>query len=144
MEVNNAAKTPHDIGVCMNVDTEDTPIEAYELVTSVKSLSPTGHELGEGLYRVPVHITNEQHTVYVGDNHTRMFDADSLPDFMKHKLAMITVSSQGELFPDSRVTKLRLFETRHGDLERIGWRASPHYYIVVMTYDELKSLKGDR
>lgn len=126
----------------MNVDTTDTPIDAYEFVTQVKSLSPVGHESGENLYRVPVHIENEQHTVYVGDNHTRMFDADSLPDFLKHKLAMIAVSSQGELFNDTQVTKLRLFETRHGDLERIGWRASPSYYIVVMTYDELNSLKG--
>jgi hypothetical protein len=32
--------------------------------------------------------------------------------------------------------------TRRGDFERIGWRASPSYYIVVMTYDELKSLRG--
>ena len=132
----------------MNVNIESTPIETYNFVMEVdgrvRSLSPTGHMLGEGLYRVPVQIENELHTVYVGDNHKRMFDADSLPDFIKHRLAMIAVSNQGELLPDISVTKLRLFETRQGHLECIGWRASPSFYIVVMTYDELESLKGGR
>ena len=142
MEQQNVTQTQNDNGRNMNVDTTDTPIDAYEFVMQVKSLSPVGHELGENLYRVPVHIENEQHTVYVGDNHTRIFDADTLPDFMKHKLAMIAVSNQGELFDDIQVTKLRLFVTRHGNLERIGWRASPSYYIVVMSMGELCSLTG--
>lgn len=142
MEWIDVTQTQNDNGRSMNVDTTDTPIDAYEFVMQVRSLSPVGHELGENLYRVPVHIENEQHTVYVGDNHTRIFDADTLPDFLKHKLAMIAVSNQGELFDDVQVTKLRLFVPRHGDLECIGWRASPSYYIVVMTYDELNSLKG--
>jgi hypothetical protein len=134
----------------MNVDTEDTPIEVYTYVMDhitrevVHSLSPMGHELGEGLYRVPVQIKNEQHTVYVGDNHKRMFDADSLPDFLKHKLAMIAVSGQGELLNDEVLTRLHLFATKRGDLECIGWRATNTFYVVVMTDDELESLKGMR
>lgn len=134
----------------MNVDTEDTPIEIYtfikDIIGRVNSLSPMGHEFGEGLYRVPVQIENERHTVYVGDNHKRMFDADSLPDFLKHKLAMITVSGQGETLrvTDDLLTRLILFTTKKGDLECIGWRASPTFYIVVMTDDELESLKGGR
>lgn len=132
----------------MNVDTEDTPIEEYKWIFEpdgqVKSLSPMGHELGEGLYRVPVQIVDEQHTVYVGDNHKRMFDADTLPDFMKHKLAMITVSGRGELLDERHLTRLRLFETKKGDLECIGWRVSSSFYIVIMTDGELESLKGSR
>jgi hypothetical protein len=132
----------------MNVDTEDTPIDIYTYVMEsgliVQSLSPMGHEFGDRLYRVPVQIENEQHTVYVGDNHTRMFDADSLPDFLKHKLAMITVSGQGELLSDRELTRLHLFATKLGDLECIGWRVSESFYVVVMTDDELESLKGNR
>lgn len=134
----------------MNVDTEDTPIDVYTYVKEdglvVQSLSPMGHEFGEGLYRVPVQIENERHTVYVGDNHRRMFDADSLPDFLKHKLAMITVSGQGEtlLVTDDLLTRLVLFTTKKGDLECIGWRASTTFYVVVMTDDELEFLKGTR
>jgi hypothetical protein len=132
----------------MNVDTEDTPIDVYTYVMEggrvVQSLSPMGHEFGSGLYRVPVQIVDEQHTVYVGDNHKRMFDADSLPDFLKHKLAMITVSDQGELLNEAHLTRLDLFMTKKGALECIGWRSSNSFYIVVMTDDELESLKGTR
>ena len=132
----------------MNVNTEDTPIDVYTYVMDhitkevIQSLAPVGHEFGKGLYRVPVQIKNEQHTVYVGDNHKRMFDADTLPDFMKHKLAMITVSDQGELLHDEILTQLHLFATKRGDLECIGWRVTPTFYIVVMTDTELSSLMG--
>jgi len=129
----------------MNVDTEDTPIDVYTYVIEdgrvIQSLAPVSHET-EGLYRVPVHIENELHTVYVGDNHTRMFDADTLPDFMKHKLAMITVRHRGELVQDKALSALNLFATRKGDLETVGWRASPSMYIVVMSMGELCSLTG--
>lgn len=129
----------------MNVDTELTPIEVYTYVIEdgrvVRNLAPVSHET-EGLYRVPVHIENELHTVYVGDNHTRMFDADTLPDFLKHKLAMITVSDNGELIQDKLLSPLSLFATRKGKLETIGWRASQSMYIVVMTLSELHSLTG--
>lgn len=129
----------------MNVDTELTPIEVYTYVIEdgrvVRNLAPVSHET-EGLYRVPVHIENELHTVYVGDNHTRMFDADTLPDFLKHKLAMITVSDNGELIQDKLLSPLSLFTTRKGKLETIGWRASQSMYIVVMTLSELHSLTG--
>lgn len=129
----------------MNVDTELTPIDVYTYVIEdgrvIQSLAPVSHET-EGLYRVPVHIENELHTVYVGDNHTRMFDADTLPDFMKHKLAMITVRHRGELVQDKALSALNLFATRKGDLETVGWRASPSMYIVVMDMGELCSLTG--
>lgn len=130
----------------MNVDTEDTPIDVYTYVMEhgliVQSLSPMGHEFGDRLYRVPVHIKDEQHTVYVGDNHKRMFDTDSLPDFLKHKLAMITVSGHGELLSDRELTRLHLFATKIGEFECIGWRVSESFYVVVMTNDELESLRG--
>lgn len=125
----------------MNVNTEDTPIDTYSFVVDLKSLAPVSHEIA-GLYRVPVKIENELHTVYVGDNHTRMFDADTLPDFMKHKLAMITVRHRGELVQDKSLSALNLFATREGDSQTIGWRASPSMYIVVMDRDELRSLTG--
>lgn len=129
----------------MNVDTEYTPIDVYTYVIEdgrvVQSLAPISHEI-EGLYRVPVHIDNQLHTVYVGDNHTRMFDADTLPDFMKHKLAMIAVTHEKDLVQDKLLSPLSLFAKRAGNLETVGWRASPSMYIVVMSMGELYSLTG--
>jgi hypothetical protein len=133
----------------MNVDTEDTPIDVYDYVFSnddvVKSLSPISHEFEEGLYRVPVRIEGDKHTIYVGDNHTRMFDADTLPAFIKHKLAMIIVSATPEslVSPNVLLTNLELFTTpKTGNLQTIGWRASETMYIVVMSEEELTSLIG--
>jgi len=125
----------------MNVDTEGTPIDAYRFINE-NNLSPVGLESDKEMYRVPVHIEKELHTVFVGDNHKRMFDANSLPDFLKHKLAMIIARNERPLTSDDLLTELTLFMTRRGDFEYIGWRASPSYYIVVMTYAELKSLTG--
>jgi hypothetical protein len=133
----------------MNVNTEDTPIDVYDYVFSnddvVRSLSPISHEFEEGLYRVPVRIEGEKHTIYVGDNHTRMFDADTLPAFIKHKLAMIIVSATPESVnkSDEFLSKLELFATpKTGNLQTVGWRASHTMYIVVMSEEELTSLIG--
>ena len=133
----------------MNVDTGDTPIDVYDYVFSndgvVKSLSPISHEFEEGLYRVPVRIEGDKHTIYVGDHHVRMFDADTLPAFIKHKLAMIIVSATPEslVSPNVLLTNLELFTTpKTGNLQTIGWRASETMYIVVMSEEELTSLIG--
>ena len=134
----------------MNVDTEDTPIETYTYVIEgngrvVKSLSPISHETEEGMYRVPVRVEGENHTIYVGDNHTRMFDSDTLPAFIKHKLAMIIVSATpaSVFFKDEFLSKLDLYATpKKGNLQTIGWRASETMYIVVMSEEELTSLIG--
>jgi hypothetical protein len=133
----------------MNVNTEDTPIDVYDYVFSnddvVRSLSPISHEFEEGLYRVPVRVEGEKHTIYVGDNHKRMFDADTLPAFIKHKLAMIIVSATPESLvrTDIQLTNLELYATpKAGSLQTVGWRASQSMYIVVMSEEELTSLIG--
>jgi hypothetical protein len=134
----------------MNVNTEDTPIDVYDYVFSnddvVRSLSPISHEFEEGLYRVPVRIEGEKHTIYVGDNHKRMFDAGTLPAFIKHKLAMIIVSATPESLvkPNVFLTNLELYNTpKTGNLQTVGWRASQSMYIVVMSEEELDSLRGN-
>ena len=132
----------------MNVDTEDTPLDTYDYVFNqngtVRSLSPVSHPIA-GLYRVPVRIEGDKHTIYVGDNHTRMFDGDTLPAFIKHKLAMIIVSATPEslIRTDAQLTNLELYAPRAGDLHLIGWRASQSMYVVVMTDEELESLRGN-
>lgn len=131
----------------MNIDTQDTPIEAYTFIFDLSgviiNLSPISHEFEEGLYRVPVRVEGENHTIYVGDNHTRMFDADTLPAFIKHKLAIIIVSFPAVYMRDAFLSKLDLYATpKSKDLQLVGWRASETMYIVVMSGDELSSLKG--
>lgn len=128
----------------MNLDTTHTPIDAYIYVASLRNLSPLSYDIPEPVkfYRVPVKIENGLHTVYVADDHVRMFDADTLPDFVRHKLAMIVVKDWGNLPDDNILSTLDLFAARDGDMHTIGWKASDSYYIVVMTTSELMSLRG--
>jgi hypothetical protein len=107
------------------------------------NITPIASEFGEGTYRVPVRIESEKHTVYVGDNHLRIFDADTLPAFLKHKLAMIIVTGSAQLLErDDLLTRLKLYQTR-GDMPNTGWQASPSMFIVILSNDELESLKGN-
>jgi hypothetical protein len=133
----------------MNVDTTNTPTEWNDFIfeRNYINIAPIGSEfddLGKGSYRVPVRIEGAKHTVFVGDEHLRIFDYDTLPTFIKHKLSMIIVSSNPEvLFMDTQLSRLELFKTQ-GDTPLIGWRASNTMYIVIMTDAELESLKGYR
>ena len=133
----------------MNVDTSDTPREWNDFIfeRNYINIAPIGSEfddLGRGLYRVPVRIESEKHTIFVGDNHLRIFDFDTLPVFIKHKLAMIIVSPTPEFLPsDESLSRLTLFQTQ-GETPMIGWKASSTMYIVIMTDAELESLKGYR
>lgn len=133
----------------MNVDTSDTPTVWNDFIfeRNYINIAPIGSEfddLGKGLYRVPVRIESEKHTVFVGDNHLRIFDHNTLPAFIKHKLAMIIVSPNPEFLPsDKSLSRLTLFQTQ-GETPMIGWQASDTMYIVIMTDAELESLKGYR
>jgi len=130
----------------MNVDTTDTPREWNDFIfeRNYINIAPIGGEFGEGVYRVPVRIEGAKHTIFVGDDHLRIFDYDTLPVFIKHKLSMIIVSANPEvLSTDTKLSRLDLFKTQ-GDTPTIGWRASNTMYIVIMTDAELESLKGYR
>ena len=114
-----------------------------ELNVNQLNVTPIASEFGEGMYRVPVRIESEKHTVFVGDNHLRIFDADTLPVFLKHKLAMIVVTGSAQLTQrDDLLTRLQLYQTR-GEMPDIGWQASPTMYVVILSNDELESLKGN-
>lgn len=130
----------------MIVDTEHTPIPSYDFIdaSTVNTLSPISHSEGVGLYRVPVSVVGEDHTIFVGDHHIRMFDSNTLPDFIKHKLAMI-IMVKNQL---GRESILRGMSRHHlysapddSDMKMIGWHAFKDMYIVIMTNDELESLK---
>jgi len=100
--------------------------------------SPIGHPDSSKLYRVPVQILDGVHTVYVGDKHKRIFDVNTLPDFIKHKLSMIIVTNDG----GQRWSLNALYDTPSNEFRIIGWRASDSMFCLVMTDEELYLLRG--
>jgi hypothetical protein len=102
-----------------------------------------------GYYRVPVYRNEDEHVVFVGDNHKRMFTSDTLPDFIKLKLSMICASATPELLIDddraeidSLAMTLYLVVPKEG-FEAIGWQLTKRYFVVILKEEELDGLRGD-
>lgn len=112
------------------------------------SLSPVRAYV-DGYYRVPLYRHEDEHVVFVADNHKRMFTTDTLPDFIKLKLSMICASATPELLIDedteeidSLATTLYLVVPKDG-FETIGWQLTRRYFVVILTEEELNGLRGD-
>lgn len=112
-------------------------------------LSANVEDESQKYYRVPVHQDGDVHTVFVGDNFRRRFTPNTLPDFLALKLSMIKASAKPELLidnveEDSPSFAIMLYSMLPFEgFETIGWQLSRQYLIVVLTEDELESLKGD-
>jgi len=109
------------------------------------NLSPIRHPHSDKHYRVPIHINDGGHTVFVGDNLRRRFNIDTLPDVLKHKLSMINGSPYGEVVDRGQVTNIDVYIAPNniGDFEMIGWRTTETMYCVVLTEKELDELRGE-
>lgn len=99
-------------------------------------------------YRVPVYQEGDEHTVFVGDNFRRRFTLDTLPDYIALKLSMIKASAKPELLiddtEDSPSFAMLLYSMLpYEGFETIGWQLSRQYLMVILTQEQLESLKGD-
>ena len=107
------------------------------------NLSPIQHKDSDKHYRVPVHIHDGRHTIFVGDNHRRHFDQDTLPAVLKHKLSMINSSPYGERLYKHDPTNIDVYTIPDdSEFSMIGWRVTEELYCVVLTREELDSLRG--
>lgn len=107
-------------------------------------LSPMMHRDSNKHYRVPVHIADGVHTIYVGDNLRRRFDVYTLPEMLKHKLSMINASRHGGVIYTSEATNRDVYTIpKDSEFSLIGWRVNEEMYCVVLTRDELYELRGE-
>jgi hypothetical protein len=108
------------------------------------TLSPVVHQYNYALYRVPLRKEGNSYTIYVGDEFTRVFDEDTLPDEVKSKMAMV-LARGNPIIHDHEVTQLNLMTTplRNDDFIEVGWRVSDMWFVVVLTYDSLMKLRGE-
>jgi hypothetical protein len=106
-------------------------------------LSPVVHQNDWSLVRVPLHREEGIYTVHVGDNYTRTYTDETLPDSIKMRLAMILASHQ-YVVRDVELLKAELY-VNHGpvDLHDIGWQSSDSYFCLVIPKKDLEEMKGD-
>jgi len=108
------------------------------------NLSPLQHKDSEHHYRVPVHIVDGKHTIFVGDNLRRHFDVDTLPEMLTHKLSMINASPYGGVIDRGEVYNIDVYTMPNDSgFSMIGWRVTEELYCVVLTREELYSLRGE-
>ena len=107
-------------------------------------------------WRVPMWVEDEEYTVCVEQNKLRMYDAETLPDFIKASMSMIhafqfeppKVSLFG--WSDPRVMLghepqkfgFAYHNTQDPRLDDIGWRCTWNLYMLILTPEQLESMNG--
>ena len=99
-------------------------------------------------YRVPlvrVDRNGVEYEVYLNDNLCRIYNDNTLPDFIKSKLAMILASGKKLNIPKgSFVTELDLYINCAGkEFDEIGWASIDGMFIIILSEQELASLQGE-
>lgn len=105
------------------------------------------------LHRVPIFRKGENYVIWTGNGAVRYFKPDDLPDFIKVRLGIVFNSihaaelnakdmSDADMSKGS-VEKDLFNPSRFGEeYEEIGWQYNKYYYVVVMSGEELASLRG--
>ena len=127
----------------MDDDSGWVVVKDYTMPVKFDSLSPVVHPTDWALIRVPLHRGEGIYTVHVGDNYTRTYTDETLPDPIKIRLSMILASNQ-YVVRDRELLKAELY-VNHGptDLHDIGWQSSDSYFCLVIPKKDLEDMKGD-
>ena len=97
--------------------------------------TPITHSILWGSYRVPLYRDRPADTyeVFVGDNFIRYYRGDTLPDFIKEKLAMIYATPNLGIHEDMEVNQLNLMiNSYQPKLDEVGWQVSDSWFVVVL------------
>lgn len=86
---------------------------------------------------------SRSYLIGVGDKSFRIIDDTNMPSFIKQKLTMILASQSDEPQADEELDKLELYNNRgNPELNDIGWRASQTVFVIILSDEELRSLRG--
>ena len=104
-------------------------------------LTPVVHRTVTGLHRVALSEDDGEYQLQVDDHYVRRYDADTLPDEIKVRLAMIKAIPMLAVFHNHYI----FYENHHSkDLDDVGWRVTKNLYCLVLPTTLLNKLKGER
>lgn len=112
-------------------------------------LTPMSSQYDERMFRVPMRRIDGDYILFVADFQRRIFTDDTLPNNLKHKIAMIFASPTTYIWQDDELFKswnlLSIYtNTYQPNLDEIGWRISDTMFVIIMGYEDLMSLKSER
>jgi hypothetical protein len=110
-------------------------------------LTPVVHKTLSGLHRVALREEDGEYQLQVDDHYVRRYDADTLPDEIKVRLAMIKAIPMLEVFNDEAIyhNTFLFYDNHHSkNLDDVGWRVTKNLYCLVLPSTLLNKLKGER
>lgn len=105
-------------------------------------------------WRVPMCVDEDEYVVCVSQNKLRMFDAETLPDFIKASMSMIhafpfepqTVYQVGWSDPRMVMSEAAYhyayMNKQDPRLNDIGWRVNENLYMLILNQQQLESMNG--
>lgn len=107
-------------------------------------------------WRVPMWVGESDYTVCVEQNKLRIYDAETLPDFIKASMSMIHafpfkekyVFQYGWSDPRSMYSGMgsayfhAYTNTQDPRLNDIGWRVNQNLYMLILNAQQLESMNG--
>jgi len=105
------------------------------------------------IYKVPIFKKGNVFVIWTGEGAVRYFNEDTLPDLVKVPLGIIMNSPRAAELNQKEMSDMdmakgvlqdELFKTGGLDkaFEDIGWQYNKYYYVVVLSAEELASIKG--
>jgi hypothetical protein len=106
------------------------------------------------IYKVPIFKKGDIFVIWTGEGAVRYFNEETLPDLIKGPLAIIMNSPKAAELNQKEMSDMdmakgvlqdELFKNNGIDeaYKDIGWQYNKYYYVVVLTAEELASLKGE-
>ena len=109
-------------------------------------LTPVVHKTLNGLHRVSLREEDGEYQLQVDDHYVRRYDADTLPNEIKVRLAMIKAIPIDHFTDEEIYHNTFLFYDNHHskNLDDVGWRVTKNLYCLVLPTTLLNKLKGER
>jgi hypothetical protein len=91
-------------------------------------------------------MEGDEYQLQVDDNFVRRYDADTLPDEIKVRLAMIKAIPMATFSEEAVYYNHYIFYENHHsrDLDDVGWRVTKDLYCLVLPTTLLNKLKGKK
>jgi len=109
-----------------------------------KGYHPITHSMLDYSYRVPMWTAEDEYEISVGENHSRMFTNETLPDRVKTVISMINAYPTRD-YADWEINPINVY-INHQDpsLDDIGWRINRSMYMLVLTNEFLGDIANGR
>lgn len=92
-------------------------------------------------WRVPLWVEDDEYTVQLSTTKLRMYDADTLPDIIKSRLAMIHAFPFTPM-PESGLWGQAYHNSQDPRLDDIGWRVTYNMYMLILNQEHMEGMDG--